>query len=180
MNDKKTFTRTILPLFSKYPPLTSRMYLQLQFFLLFFNDPNVDLYFKLRDSKYIDRDTISPLFKKVPSYFSDWLGGFIESEGSFVNRSSGLSSFSIAQNHDYYLIEAIRDFYCVSHLKISTKIKGSQYPLYEVSIASLAGITRVISHCVPLLQGYKYIQLVEFSNKSKSLKMIAKEFLNSL
>lgn len=181
VNDKKTFTRTILPLFSKYPPLTSRMHLQLQFFLVFFNDPNVDLYFKLRDSKYIDREKVSPLFKKAPSYFSNWLGGFIESEGSFVNRSSGGSSFSIAQNHDFYLIEAIRDFYGVSHLTISKKFgKVSGYPLYEVSIASLAGVTHVISHCVPLLQGYKYHQLIEFISKSKSLKAVTKEFLSLL
>jgi len=186
VNDKKTFTRTILPLFDKYPPLTSRMHLQLQFFLLFFNDPNIELYFKLRDSKYIDRDKISPLFKKslAPAYFSDWLGGFIESEGSFVNRFSGTSSFSIAQNHDYYLIEAIRDFYGVNHLMISNKcrsaIKVSGYPLHEISIASLSGVSRVINHCIPLLQGYKYIQLIEFINKSKSLKSVSKEFINLL
>lgn len=183
VNDQKTFTRTILPLFYKYPPLTSRMHLQLQFFLLFFKDQNIDLYFKLRDSKYIDRDKITPLFKKgsTPLYFSDWLGGFIESEGSFTNRSSGTSSFSIAQNHDYYLIEAIRDFYGVSHLTISNKFgKVSGYPLHEISIASLSGVTRVIYHCIPLLQGYKYHQLIEFINKSKSLKSVTKEFLNFL
>lgn len=187
VNDQKTFTRTILPLFDKYPPLTSRMHLQLKFFLLFFKDQNIDLYFKLRNSKYIDRDKITPLLffnnKKqekgsTPFYFSDWLSGFIESEGSFTNRSSGTSSFSIAQNHDYYLIEAIRDFYGVNHLTISNKFgKVSGYPLHEISIASLSGVTRVIYHCIPLLQGYKYHQLIEFINKSKSLKSVTKEFL---
>ena len=181
VNDKKTFTRTILPLFDKYPPLTSRIHLQLQFFLLFFTNPNIHLYFKLRNSKYIDREKIS----FSPSYFSDWLGGFIESEGSFVNRSSGTSSFSIAQNHDYYLIEAIRNFYDVSHLMISTKFeKVSGYPVHEISIASLSGVTRVITHCIPLLQGYKYHQLIEFITKSKSLSArfggVTKEFLTSL
>lgn len=181
VNDKKTFTRTVLPLFDKCPPLTSRMHLQLQFFLLFFKDPNIDLYFKLRNSKYIDRDKISPLLffnnKKqekdsAPSYFSDWLGGFIESEGCFSNGSSGTSTFSIAQNHDHYLIEAIRDFYDVNHLKIHKSIgKVSGYTLYKIHIGSLIGVSRVVNHCMPLLQGYKYLQLVEFINKSKSLRV---------
>lgn len=173
VNDKKTFSRTILPLFKEYPPLTSRIYLQLQFFLVFYNDANLDLYFKMRNSKYSNRHEIIPLFKKIPSYFSDWLGGFIEAEGSFSNRSSGPSSFSIAQNHDYYLIEAIRDFYGVSHLKISNKFgKVRGYPLYEVSIARRIGIRRVICHCIPLLQGYKFQQLLEFMNKNESFKSV--------
>lgn len=174
VNDKKTFTRTILPLFKKYPPLTSRMHLQLHFFLLFFNDPNLDLYFKHRNWKYIDRDKISPLFGAMrgaaPSYFSDWLAGFIEAEGCFSNGSSGTSTFSIAQNHDHYLIEAIRDFYDLSHLTIHKSIgKVSGYTLYTLQIRSLIGVSRVVNHCMPLLQGYKYLQLVEFINKSKSL-----------
>lgn len=181
VNDINTFKETILPLFKNYPPLTSRMYLQLEFFLLFFNDPNIPLYFQLRNSKYINRDKILPLFKNLPSYFTNWLGGFIESEGSFTNRSSRTSSFSIAQNHDYYLIEAIRNFYGAYHLTISNKIgKVSAYPLYEVSIASLDGVTNVVNHCIPLLQGYKYYQLVEFINKSKTLKSRSKEFFNKL
>ena len=64
---------------------------------------------------------------------------------------------------------------------ISNKFgKVSGYPLYEISIASLSGLSRVINHCIPLLQGYKYHQLVEFINKSNSLKSVTKEFLNSL
>ena len=181
INDKNTFKQIILPLFKKYPPLTSRIYLQLEFFMIIFNDPNIDLYFQLRNSKYINRDKHIILFKPLPSYFSYWLGGFIESKGSFTNRSSGTSSFSIAQNHDYYLIEAIRDFYGAYHLTISNKIgKVSGYPLYEVSIASLIGVTQVISHCIPFLQGYKYYQLLEFINKSKTLKSRSKEFFNKL
>lgn len=184
VNDKKTFSRTILPLFNDYPLLTSRIHLQLQFFLKFYNDPNVDLYFKLRNSKYSNRDKIIPLFTKIPSYFSDWLGGFIEAKGCFSRakrRSSGNSSFSIAQNYDYYLIEAIRDFYGVSHLKISNKFeKVRGFPLYEVSIASRIGINRVIYHCISLLQGYKYIQLLEVMNKNESFKSVIKEFGNEL
>ena len=147
------------------------MHLQHQFFLRFFNNPDINLYFQSRNFKYSNRDEILPLFDSTPAYFSDWLGGFIEAEGSFTNRSSGTSSFSIAQNHDDYLIKAIRNFYEVDHLTISSKIgKVSGYPIYEVSIASLAGVTRVVQHCIPLLQGYKYYQLIQFINQSKTLK----------
>jgi cytochrome c oxidase subunit 1 len=54
VNDMKTFSQTILPLLTEYPPLTSRMKQQLHFFLIFFNDPNIDFYFKIRNYKYID------------------------------------------------------------------------------------------------------------------------------
>lgn len=179
VNEKKTFSKTILPLFLKYPPLTSRMYLQLKFFTQFFYEPNISLYFATRSFKYRVRPERP--FKNVPTYFSSWLGGFIEAEGCFSNRSAGTSSFSIAQNHDLYLIEAIRDFYGANHLKISHKIsKVSGFTLFEVSIASLVHVDRVVSHCIPLLQGYKYYQLVQFLNKSKTLKNLHKEFLNSL
>ena len=177
VNDKNTFKQTILPLFEKYPPLTTRVHLQLEFFIKFFYDPNIDLYFELRNSKFNDRLNIMPLFQDIPTYFANWLGGFIESEGSFSNRTSGSSSFSIAQNHDYYLIKAIRDFYDAQRLAISNKTgKVSGYPLYEVSIASVIGLTKVLDHSIPLLQGYKYYQVVEFIRKSKAFKIRSEEF----
>jgi len=179
INDQKTFLRTIIPLLNEYPPLTTRMRLQFEFFKKFIHNQNVDLYFQERGVKYSNRESITPLFTVSPSYFENWLAGFIESEGSFSNRTVGTSTFSIAQNHDRYLIEAIRNFYEVNHLAISTKMgKVSGYPLYELSVGSAIGINRVISHCASLLQGYKYHQLAEFVIKSKSFKNRAKEFFN--
>jgi hypothetical protein len=204
INDKKTFHRTIVPLFLKYPPLTSRMRLQFEFFSKFLLNPDVDLYFKERGDKYTSRDPISPLFTpasacsaldivalalpngqvratgaeaKVPNYFKYWLAGFIESEGSFSARIKGNYSFSIAQNHDYYLIEAIRNYYSLNHLSIySKKGKVSGYPLYEFSVGSALGTGRIIDHCTPLLQGYKYYQLAVFVEKSKVFQDRLKEF----
>lgn len=177
INDKKTFIRTILPLLNEYPPLTTRMRLQFEFFKKFLLNPNVDLYFQERGLKYSNRESITPLFTSTPSYFADWLAGFIESEGSFSNRTVGTSTFSIAQNNDRYLIKAIRDFYEVNHLTISSAGSAMQqigkvtgYPLYELSVGSAIGLNRIISHCAPLLQGYKYHQLAEFVVKSKSFQ----------
>lgn len=170
VNDKKTFSNSILPLFIKYPLLTSRKYLQLKFFIKFFfqQQQNISLYFKLRNFKYRVRPETP--FRNVPSYFSPWLGGFIEAQGCFSNRSAGISSFSIAHNHDLYLIEVIRDFYGANHLKICKKQnKVTGYPLFQISIASLVGVNRVVEHCIPLLQGYKYYQLLQFLNNSKKL-----------
>lgn len=178
INDKITFRRTILPLFIKYPPLTSRIHLQLRFFLECIENFDVNEYLLLRSKKYDTRKAILPLFNKTPFYFHNWLVGFIESEGSFTNRAIGTSSFSIAQNHDYYLIQAIRDFYDISHLTISHKIgKVSGDPLYEISIASVKGVTKVLDHCIPLLQGYKYYQVVDFMNKSKAFHNRSKEYI---
>ena len=105
------------------------------------------------------------------------MAGFIEAEGCFSNRQIGTSSFSIAQNFDLYLLEAIRDFYEVNHLTIVEKRgKVSGSPLFELSIASSRGVNKVISHCAPLLQGYKYVQLAEFVYKSKHFKNRVSEF----
>lgn len=179
INDKKTFHRTILPLFENNPPVTSRMRLQFEFFKLFLLNPDVELYFKERNSKYMYRETIVGLLTTIPTYFKDWLAGFIESEGSFSSRIRGNYSFSIGQNHDYYLIEAIRNYYSLNHLSIATK-KGrvSGYPFYEFSVGSCKGTAKVIDHCTPLLQGYKYYQLAVFVNNSKAFQDRVKEFFH--
>ena len=53
INDQKTLLRTIVPLFKEYPPLTTRMRLQLEFFNKFITTKNIDLYFQDRGLKYI-------------------------------------------------------------------------------------------------------------------------------
>ena len=179
INDKKTFHRTILPLFENNPPLTSRMRLQFEFFKLFLLNPDVELYFKERSNKYMYRETIVPLFTTIPTYFKDWLAGFIESEGSFNSRIRGNYNFSIGQNQDYSLIEAIRNYYSLNHLSIATKkSRVSGYPFYEFSVGSAMGTGQVIDHCTPLLQGYKYYQLAVFVNNSKAFQDRVKEFFH--
>jgi hypothetical protein len=168
VNDKKIFQLNILPLFEEFLPLTSRMRLQFLFFKKYFINPDVNLYLQERGNKYNDRYIITPLFTTLPSYFHLWLAGFIESEGCFSSRIKGNYSFSIGQNHDEYLIKAIRDYFDLSHLTIYNKPgKISGFPFYEFSVGSVIGTGKIIDHCTPLLQGYKYFQLAEFIIKSK-------------
>lgn len=177
INDQNTFKQTILPLLDNYPPLTSRMRLQYYFFKKFLQSPIVEHYFIERGLKYKNRDSILPLFTEVPNYFKEWLAGFIESEGSFSLRVQGNYSFSIGQNHDCYLITAIRDYYGLSHLTIAYKTgKISGYPFYEFSVGSANGTGKVIDHCTSLLQGYKYYQLAVFVSKNKVFNNRSKEF----
>ena len=148
-------------------------------FILNSSPLDVEQYFNERNLKYKDRELITPLFTNytTPLYFKEWLAGFIESEGSFSARVKGNYSFSIGQNHDLYLIEAVQNFYFVNHLKISNK-KGkiSNIPFYEISIGSASGTEKVINHCSKLLQGYKYFQLAAFIQKSKVFQDKMKEF----
>jgi len=179
VNDKNTFHLTIIPLLDEYLPLTSRVRLQYHFFKKYFLNPDLEQYFIEREQKYQDRESIVPLFTEatLPNYFQGWLAGFIESEGSFSSRVQGNYSFSIAQNHDYYLIEAIRNFYGLQHLTIFNKTgKVSGYPMYEFSVGSAAGTGRVIDHCKNLLQGYKYYQLAIFVMNSKVFKDQSTDF----
>ena len=185
INDRKIFYNNIIPLFEQYPPLTSRMKLQYLFFKKFILNSgtlSVEQYLNGRNSKYENREFLTPLFTNSANpdkitYFNEWLAGFIESEGSFSHRVKGNYSFSIGQNYDLYLIEAIQSFYGLNHLKISKK-KGkiSNIPFYEISIGSASGLEKIINHCSKLLQGYKYYQLAAFIQKSKVFQDRVKEF----
>lgn len=189
INDKKLFINIIIPLLEQYPPLTTRMKLQFLFLKKYIISSSsssssssktrtrtlinnksflIEQYFIDRNLKYKDREFITPLFTTIPHYFKEWLAGFIESEGSFSNRAKGNYSFSIGQNHDFYLIEAIRNYYELNHLKIyEKKGKISAFPFYEFSVGSATGTEKVIDHCINLLQGYKYYQLAVFIHNNK-------------
>ena len=181
VNSKTTFHQSIIPLLDLYPPLTSRLRLQHTFFRRFLLEPDLEFYFALRDKKYETRESMD--ISLVPSYFREWLAGFIESKGSFSSRVAGNYNFSIGQSHDRYLIEQIKYYYGVQHLKLKLKLKlsrktGEGYSFYEFSVGSAAGVARVVDHCAGLLQGYKYYQVAVFVHKSEveEFKDRAREF----
>lgn len=172
INDSHTIKTVIIPLLIQYPPLTSRLVLQLEFVIKALNGMTINEYFATINQKYNGRLNFVPPVSanKYPPYFEAWLAGFIEAEGSFsILNTKNVITFSIAQLYDLYLLESIRAFYGQHHLTISAKTQKSGKPLYELSMSSLAGITKVIKHCQPLLQGYKYVQLAEFVEKAPSL-----------
>lgn len=123
VNRKETI-QEIIKIFDVYPLLTSRKICQLKFLKTCLLKNSVDWYLSNRNSKYINQPAIlnSDPFGALrwlrpeinsfalPNYFKGWLSGFIEAEGCFSIRESNNHSFSIGQNDDLYLINAIKQF----------------------------------------------------------------------
>jgi len=70
INDNHRIRNNILPLFASFPPLTTRVTLQLAFVLKALAGMTMDEYFAIRADKYITRQIITPLFNVIPSYFA--------------------------------------------------------------------------------------------------------------
>ncbi len=179
INDTATIRNKILPLFAQFPPLTTRVTMQVAFLIKTLSGMSVEEYLATRGNKYDLRPHITPLFTELPVYFAAWLSGFIEAEGSWATRSGSVGfSFSISQLNDLYLIIAIRDFFGQSQLAVQHK-QSKNGPFYFLEIANAKGIEAVINHCLsnPLL-GYKYNQLALAISKSSRLAYMRHHFKN--
>lgn len=177
INDKKVIQSSILPLFAAYPPLTTRVTLQIAFLIKALDGMTMEEYFEQRKSKYSTRSSITPLFETVPPYFSSWLSGFIEAEGSFATRSGNLGfSFSISQLNDHYLMNAILKTFYQEHLTVQVKSQLTK-PFYFIEIANMRGVEVVVRHLMEYpLQGYKYHQLAKVIKVSKTLSHLRNVF----
>lgn len=171
VDSKATIESSIMPLLTLYPPLTSRVGLQLQFMRQALQGMSMDEYFAAREHVLDDQVSYVPLFALplLPTYFSAWLGGFNEAEGSFIRRGGDVTTYSIGQTYDWWLLKAILLFYGQTHITVSPKATKVGKSFYEISVGSVAGLTAVVVHCEPLLQGYKHYQLVQFVHRVPSL-----------
>ena len=158
-------------IFDRFPPLTTRVRCQIAFMKECILRKNVLWYLKNRENKYVHRDVVAKEItaKKITSlhYFPLWCSGFITGEGCFCIKSlsqdgkKGVKSFSIAQKHDLYLIESIREYF--SGINPVRKLKSEMY-LWKVYRCEV--LENVIAHCdrYPLL-GKKRMQFDLFKEK---------------
>jgi cytochrome c oxidase subunit 1 len=161
--NKKQEVKEIIKIYDTYPPLTSNKICQLAFLKTSLTQTSVETYLLNRNLKYEKQLTIinSNINFKIPSYFKGWLSGFIEAEGCFSIRKSNNHSFSIGQNNDNYLIEAIKQYF-----EVTNKVRNSNGKFYCIEIYKKEALLKIINHCTnyPLL-GEKLESQKKFSQK---------------
>lgn len=157
--NKKQEVEEIIKIYDTYPPLTSRKICQLAFLKTCLTQNSVKIYLLTRNLKYDKKLTIINSNFIIPSYFKVWLSGFIEAKGCFSVRKSNNHSFSIGQKDDYYLIEAIKQYF-----EVTNKVRNSHDRFYFLDIYKKEVLLKIITHCTnnPLL-GEKSISLTTFS-----------------
>lgn len=176
IRNKKYISNIILPIFDKYPLLTSKYfdYLNFKKALYVLNDPsisNVEKNAKLLHLKglVLPKDYISPAWHniKLPLTHVDsvssviskpWLVGFIEAEGSFylVNKSSTrmVHGFGLTQKLDEIVLQAIRLI-----LHISSKVRYKEiYNHYILDTTNSRAIENVIDYFKSELKGVKSLE----------------------
>ena len=160
VNDKKEI-ENIIKIYERYPPLTSKKICQLAFLKSCLADNSVKKYLSNRNNKYEKQLSIVQSNFIIPAYFKPWLSGFIEAEGCFSLRKNGNHSFSIGQNDDKYLIEAIKAYFNASNI-----VRNSYGRFYSIEIYRKKSLLNIINHCNTYsLMGGKLESFKAFSTK---------------
>lgn len=148
VNNKET-VKKIIRIFDTYPPLTSKKICQLEFLKRCLLENSVDSYLSNRNSKYVNQSVIlnsDPFGLEInsfalPNYFKGWLSGFVEAEGCFSIRKSNNHSFSIGQNDDLYLMNAIKQ-----SLGTTNTVRNPHRNFYFLEIYKKETLKKIINH----------------------------------
>lgn len=169
--DNKQEIQEIIKIYDSYPPLTSNKICQLAFLKTCLTHANtldkgknlkrdIETFLINRNLKYNKQLDIiySKASNKTPSYFKEWLSGFIEAEGCFSIKNH---YFSIGQKNDYYLINAIKEYF-----EVTNKVMNPYGKFYFLEVYKKEVLLKIIIHCTnyPLL-GEKSESLKKFKKK---------------
>ena len=168
---REKLKRYIIPIFNKYPLLTSKYFNYKKFIEAFNILENINLSYKekneLIDKLIIlkpDIYYISPVwFKSIDKYYikeiinKEWLIGFIEAEGSFYiskNLLNYVQHFSICQKKDKHLLDGIKLI-----LRINANIYFSEKDkCYYLQTKNKESIKFIINFIDGYLKGVKSLE----------------------
>ena len=146
LENKKETIIDIINIFTKFPPLTSRLIYQLEFLKLCFNNSSVKYYLNKRNFKYSNQLKKIKQFNKyyvLPFYFSSWLSGFIVAKGCFLIRVNKKYSFSIKLRDDYYLLQSIKTFF-----SLNVKVRNPYNSLFILVTYNKEIIKKILDHSI--------------------------------
>ena len=171
-SNKKDLNKIYL-LLERYPLLTVRKQLQLNFAksCLIYN--NMHNFLENRNNKYKNKsNSLLKASSTAPLYFPAWLSGFIEAEGNFnlvFNEKGHLrkSAFTIGQNDELHILNMIK-LYLQSENKIIKDKKEKnkkEFDYYRLSLYNSLSRKLLFEHFdnYPLL-GHKYVSYSLFYN----------------
>ena len=175
-----------------YPPLTTRLALQLEFLLLCLQKNDVCWYLQNRGNKYQNtcRKGLENAFKcsqinRLP-YYRAWLSGFIEAGGCFSHPckddSSACHSFSISQKADQYLLKSIKHtFHASNTIKRVTNKTGVLRKVGKLPVSLPSPDKQTFSKVRSTPTGFGYASefgLLEHSSQSKILECNSSQVLS--
>ena len=165
----------VFAVLAKYPLLTARKQCQLEFAKNCLLEKDIKNFIENRNNKYNNKnDILQDLSRKeLPSYFPQWLSGFVEAEGNFslvFNEKGQLrkSAFTIGQNDELHILQWIKLYFNSKNaiLKDKPKIgKGGKFNYYRLFLYNAESRKFLFEHFYkyPLL-GYKKVSYLKFFN----------------
>lgn len=174
IRDKKIIQSKIIPIFDKYPLLTSKHfdYLRFKEALLILNNDNISKkdkntkLLKLKNSN-LEANYISPAWKNVAltdAYTAkgvmnkSWLIGFIEAEGSFYLTTKDskriVHGFGLTQKLDKIVLDAIGH---ILHIK-NPVIYKELHNHYILDTTNSKAIENIINYFINTMKGMKSVE----------------------
>lgn len=176
IRDKKIIQSKIIPIFDKYPLLTSKHfdYVRFKEALLILNNDNISKkdkntkLLKLKNSK-LEANYISPAWKNVALPLTDaytakgvmnksWLIGFIEAEGSFYLTTKDskriVHGFGLTQKLDKIVLDAMGH---ILHIK-NPVIYKELHNHYILDTTNSKAIENIINYFINTMKGMKSVE----------------------
>lgn len=176
IRDRKIIETVLIPIFDKYPLLTTKYFNYVKFkkALTILNDVNLSKQDRnlellaVKNSK-VDNDYIPPVWKNTNLPLANiksaeqvmtksWLVGFIEAEGSFylVNKESNkiVHGFGITQKLDKIVLESIA---FILHIKTNIRYR-ELHNYYILDTTNSRAIENIISFFKDTMKGVKSLE----------------------